>query len=221
MRRRSSASWPASGRAVAAGRSGDRRPARTARQAGYKIFVLPKLTSIPVFTQNGIGAKLAAKELGDTVTYNGPTDVSGRRAGAVHRHGGAAGLQRHHHLDARRERGRPGAEAGGGEGREGHRPTTATRRPTSRTIFVAPTTNSLIGAAQVEWIGAQIGYKGEIAILSATPTSPNQNTWIKFMKDRAEEAEVQEHEARQDRLRQRRPDRSAQQTQAPSRPTRT
>src|SRR3954452_18978694 len=47
------------------------------KQAGYKIFVLPKTTSIPVFTQNGIGAKAAAKELGDTVTYNGPTDVSG------------------------------------------------------------------------------------------------------------------------------------------------
>jgi rhamnose transport system substrate-binding protein len=54
--------------------------------------------------------------------------------------------------------------------------------PESRTIFVAPTTNSAIGAAQVEWAASQIGYKGEVAILSATPTSPNQNTWIKFMK---------------------------------------
>ena len=45
--------------------------------AGYKIFILPKATGIPVFTQNGLGAKLAGKELGDTVTYNGPTTVSG------------------------------------------------------------------------------------------------------------------------------------------------
>jgi len=33
-----------------------------------------------------------------------------------------------------------------------------------------------------EAIGKQVGYKGDIAVLSATPTSPNQNTWIKFMK---------------------------------------
>ena len=48
-------------------------------QAGYKIFLIPKTTTIPVFTQNGIGAKRAAKELGDTLTYNGPTDVSVNR----------------------------------------------------------------------------------------------------------------------------------------------
>ncbi len=29
----------------------------------------------------------------------------------------------------------------------------------------------------------QIGYSGQIAILSATSTAANQNTWIKFMKD--------------------------------------
>ncbi len=55
-------------------------------------------------------------------------------------------------------------------------------RKDARTIFVSPPTSSAIGAFQVEWIGAQIGYKGEIAILSATPTAANQNTWIKFMK---------------------------------------
>ena len=55
-------------------------------------------------------------------------------------------------------------------------------RKDARTIFVSPPTSSAIGAFQVEWIGAQVGYKGEIAILSATPTAANQNTWIKFMK---------------------------------------
>ena len=55
-------------------------------------------------------------------------------------------------------------------------------RKDARTIFVSPPTASAIGAFQVEWMGAQIGYKGEIAILSATPTAANQNTWIKFMK---------------------------------------
>ena len=49
----------------------------TKAHAGYKIYILPKATGIPVFTQNGLGAKIAGKELGDTVTYNGPTTVSG------------------------------------------------------------------------------------------------------------------------------------------------
>jgi rhamnose transport system substrate-binding protein len=35
----------------------------------------------------------------------------------------------------------------------------------------------------VQLLGKQLGYKGEIAILSATPNATNQNTWIKFMKD--------------------------------------
>src|ERR671934_1825960 len=45
----------------------------------YKVFFLPKFIGIPVFTQNGLGAKEAAKKLGDKVTYNGPTDVSGAK----------------------------------------------------------------------------------------------------------------------------------------------
>ena len=39
-------------------------------------------------------------------------------------------------------------------------------------------------------LAEQIGGKGEIAILSATPNATNQNTWIEFMKERAEEARV-------------------------------
>ena len=52
----------------------------------------------------------------------------------------------------------------------------------ARTIYVSPPDLQSVGVAQVEWIGSQIGYKGEIAILSATATAANQNAWIKFMK---------------------------------------
>jgi rhamnose transport system substrate-binding protein len=161
---------------LSAGTAGTRK-----RQAGYKIFLIPKTTTIPVFTQNGVGAKKAAKELGDTLTYNGPTDVSGPKqvpfidSAARQGYNGivistpdpnavAPALKR--------------AAAKGVKVVSYDGDTSAD----SRTIFVAPTSNSLIGETQVEAIGKQIGYKGEIAILSATPTSPNQNTWIKFMK---------------------------------------
>src|SRR5438034_3719269 len=147
-----------------------------AKQAGYKIYLIPKTTTIPVFTQNGIGGKKAAKELGDTLTYNGPTDVSGPKqvpfinsaaqqgynaivistpdAGAV-----APALKR--------------AAAKGVKTVSYDADTT----PASRVIFVAPVSASGIGATMAQAIGRQIGYKGEIAIVSATPTSPNQNTW--------------------------------------------
>src|SRR5256885_2099054 len=47
---------------------------QTKTAAGYKIFFLPKFVGIPLFTQNGLGAKQAGKELGDAVTLNGPTE---------------------------------------------------------------------------------------------------------------------------------------------------
>jgi ABC-type sugar transport system substrate-binding protein len=43
--------------------------------AGYKVFLIPKFIGVPVFTQNSLGAKAAAKKLGDSVTYNGPTSA--------------------------------------------------------------------------------------------------------------------------------------------------
>jgi rhamnose transport system substrate-binding protein len=156
--------------------------AGTARkQAGYKIFLLPKTTTIPVFTQNGIGAKTAAKELGDTLTYNGPTDVSGPKQvpfiDAAARQGYNAIVistpDPNAVAPALKRAAAKGVKVVAFDG---------DTAPDSRTIFVAPTSNSLVGLAQVEAIGKQIGYKGDIAILSANATSPNQNTWIKFMK---------------------------------------
>ena len=54
--------------------------------------------------------------------------------------------------------------------------------PDARNLYVSPPSAKDIGFFEVEWLGSQIHYKGQIAILSATPTAANQNTWIKFMK---------------------------------------
>jgi rhamnose transport system substrate-binding protein len=53
----------------------------------------------------------------------------------------------------------------------------------ARSVFVNQVTTKLVGENQVESIGKQIGYKGDIAILSATANATNQNAWIKVMKD--------------------------------------
>ena len=151
------------------------------QQGSYKIFFLPKLIGVPVFTQNGKGAKEAAAKLGDTVTYNGPTEASAAKQvpfiDAAARQGYDAIVISANDPNAvapalkrAQQRGLKVISYDGDV------------RKDARTIFVSPPTASAIGAFQVEWIGSQIGYKGDIAILSATPTAANQNTWIKFMK---------------------------------------
>ena len=55
--------------------------------------------------------------------------------------------------------------------------------PDARKVFVNQVTTQLVGENQVESIGKQIDYKGEIAILSATANATNQNAWIDVMKE--------------------------------------
>ncbi|MEU4112052.1 rhamnose ABC transporter substrate-binding protein [Streptomyces sp. NPDC027717] len=55
--------------------------------------------------------------------------------------------------------------------------------PGCRDVFVSQASAEALGRSQVQLLGKQLGYKGEIAILSAAQTATNQNTWIGFMKD--------------------------------------
>jgi rhamnose transport system substrate-binding protein len=55
--------------------------------------------------------------------------------------------------------------------------------PDGRNLFINQADSEAIGRSQVQVLGKELGYKGQIAILSATPNATNQNTWIKFMKD--------------------------------------
>ena len=51
-----------------------------------------------------------------------------------------------------------------------------------REVAVLPMDFGITGSSQVELLGSVINYEGEIAILSATTTAPDQNTWIEGMK---------------------------------------
>jgi rhamnose transport system substrate-binding protein len=55
--------------------------------------------------------------------------------------------------------------------------------PAGRQVFVNQASPEALGRSEVQLLGKQLGYKGDIAILSATPNATNQNTWIKFMKN--------------------------------------
>lgn len=52
-----------------------------------------------------------------------------------------------------------------------------------REATVLPVDFSIIGKSQIELMSSLIGGKGEFAILSATTDAPNQNAWIKGMKE--------------------------------------
>src|SRR4051794_10629857 len=153
----------------------------TPQGGGYKIFILPKFIGINVFTENGKGAKEAGAELGDTVTYNGPTGSQPAKQvpfiDAAVRQGYNAIIistsDPNAVAPALKRAAARGVKVVSYDGDVA---------PEARTIFVSPPTASDIGAFQVEWLGSQIGYKGDIAIVSSTPTSANQNTWIKFIK---------------------------------------
>ncbi|MFJ4523320.1 rhamnose ABC transporter substrate-binding protein [Streptomyces sp. NPDC088810] len=55
--------------------------------------------------------------------------------------------------------------------------------PGCRNAFVSQAGAEDLGRTEVQLLAEQIGYKGEIAILSAAQTATNQNTWIGYMKD--------------------------------------
>ena len=55
--------------------------------------------------------------------------------------------------------------------------------PDARQIFVNQANSEDIGRIEVQILGKQLNYSGQIAILSAASTATNQNTWINFMKD--------------------------------------
>jgi len=52
----------------------------------------------------------------------------------------------------------------------------------ARQIFVNQANAQDLGTTEVDLLGKEINYTGEIAILSAAATAANQNTWIGYMK---------------------------------------
>ena len=54
--------------------------------------------------------------------------------------------------------------------------------PPARTVFFNQAKGDSLAEMMLESMGQLIGYEGEFAILSSTPTATNQNAWIDFMK---------------------------------------
>ncbi|HEX4520517.1 MAG TPA: substrate-binding domain-containing protein [Gaiellaceae bacterium] len=55
--------------------------------------------------------------------------------------------------------------------------------PACRDLYINQATPQGIGASEVDLLASEIGKSGQIAIVSAASSAPNQNTWIGYMKD--------------------------------------
>ncbi len=152
------------------------------------IYLLPKVKGIPYFETCAKGAAEAAKELGDTVTYDGPVNGKAQEAAkdveewtlegadviavsasdpTVMAPSMKAALKQNVHVIT----------------------WDADTSAESRELFVNQATAEQIGDALVDTLAKDIGNgdadkaTGEVAIVTATMTAANQNEWIKYMKE--------------------------------------
>lgn len=149
---------------------------------GTTYVLVPKNLGNPYFDAGDKGAQEAAAELGVTVVYQGSStpdateqiqllnsliaqQVSGMAVSA-------------NDADALVPTGAAAIEAG--------IPVVswdAEIAPGGRTVHVNQADFEGIGRGQIQLISELIGGEGQIAILSATSTAPNQNEWIKWMEE--------------------------------------
>lgn len=161
-------------------------------QAGKKIKIclLPKLKGIPYFTSCNVGAEEAARELGNVeLIYDGPTEGSAEKQAAMIE---KWTLQKVDVIAVA-----PNApdvlEKAMTEARKaGIKVITwdADGTPASRELFVNQASAEAIGFGLVDAMARDLGgdgAEGEVAIISSSPTSANQNSWIGPMQQRLAE----------------------------------
>jgi rhamnose transport system substrate-binding protein len=148
-----------------------------------KVAFLPKQVNNPYFTAADKGGEKALAELGSTYRETGPTSATDT-AGQV----SYVNTLTQQQVDAMAV----SAQDAGAlctalkqAMKNGVKVVTydSDTTPSCRQVFVSQASAEAIGRSQVQEIGRQLDYRGEIAILSAAQTATNQSTWIGYMKD--------------------------------------
>jgi rhamnose transport system substrate-binding protein len=155
---------------------------------GASYVLVPKNLGNPYFDTANVGAQEAASELGVEVTYTASATADATEQIQLLNSLIAQGVDglaiSANDADALVPTGQEAIDAGIpvvswdsaiGEG--------------GRTIHVNQADAEGIGRVQVEMASDLIGGEGQIAILSATSTAPNQNEWIGFMQTELEKPE--------------------------------
>ncbi|MEU0676395.1 rhamnose ABC transporter substrate-binding protein [Streptomyces sp. NPDC006172] len=166
------------GAAVSAGKADP----NAATKKGLTVGFLPKQVNNPYFTSADKGGEAALKELGSGYKEVGPssaTDTSGQVS--------YVNTLTQQRVDAMAVSAQdPGALCTALKQAMSNGIKVVTydsdTNPGCRNAFVSQASAEDLGRTEVQLLAQQIGYKGEIAILSAAQTATNQNVWIDFMK---------------------------------------
>jgi rhamnose transport system substrate-binding protein len=157
-------------------------PAAAPAAGGKQYVLVPKNLGNPYFDAANDGAQEAAKELGVTVTYQGSAtadateEIQLLNALIAQKVDGLAVSA--NDADALVPTGKAAIDAG--------IPVVswdAAIAVGGRVLHINQATAEGIGRAQIQLASKLAGGEGQIAILSATSTAPNQNEWIMWMKD--------------------------------------
>jgi rhamnose transport system substrate-binding protein len=154
-----------------------------ATKKGLTVGFLPKQVNNPYFTTADQGGEKAVRELGSSYKEVGPssaTDTSGQV--------NYVNTLTQQQVDAMAVSAQdPGALCTALKQAMNNGIEVVTydsdTRPDCRNAFVSQASAEDLGRTEVQLLAEQIGYRGEIAILSAAQTATNQNIWIDYMKD--------------------------------------
>ncbi len=150
------------------------------------VCLLPKKKGLPYFSSCADGAREAAKELGVTLLYDGPTDGSPEKAAAMIE---KWTLKRVDVIAVSPNDPAVLAPAMKAARAKGVHVITwdADGEKDAREFFVNQATAQEIGYSLVDVMAKDLGGPepaGEVAIITATLTAANQNAWIRYMKER-------------------------------------
>ncbi|MGW2700169.1 rhamnose ABC transporter substrate-binding protein [Streptomyces sp. NPDC001340] len=154
-----------------------------ATKKGLTVGFLPKQVNNPYFTTSDKGGETALTELGSTYKEVGPSSATDT-AGQVSYVNTLTQQQVNAIAVSAQD---PGALCTALKQAMSNDIKVVTydsdTNPGCRNAFVSQASAEDLGRTEVQLLAEQIGYKGEIAVLSAAQTATNQNTWIGYMKD--------------------------------------
>jgi rhamnose transport system substrate-binding protein len=153
-----------------------------APKKGLTIAFLPKQVNNPYFTVSDNGGKKAVEALGETFKRVGPSDAS---ASSQVSYINTLTTQKVSAIAISANDPNAVVPALQKAMNAGIKVVTydSDTAPAGRQLFINQANAEDLGRSEVQLLGKQLNYTGDIAILSATPNATNQNTWIKFMKD--------------------------------------